>query len=174
MKKKRKLQNILLNKNKDNFNKRKRLTALQRNFIACSQGWKCNICKELLGPMIIIDHIHAICMGGDDDKENVKAKCEMFKKYEKINDSNMGNFQALCSKCHHEKTTLEMLQLIEKEQDKIFNVERIHAHFRKGGKLYFEVEWEGFPDKKDFTYEPIENLEMCSVFHEYIKKHFCF
>ncbi|KAI9672972.1 MAG: hypothetical protein M1817_003136 [Caeruleum heppii] len=52
-------------------------------------------------------------------------------------------------------------------------VEKIHAHyFFDDGTLKYEVEWKGWPAKKDRTWEPYENLEEGAIesVEEYHKK----
>lgn len=52
----------------------------------------------------------------------------------------------------------------------IFIVKAIHRRGGRGKADKFLVEWEGFPQKKDYTWEPRDNLENCSLFHEFLEK----
>ena len=49
-------------------------------------------------------------------------------------------------------------------------VEKIHSSKKKNDKKMYLVEWKDYPDKKDYTWEPIENLDDCTVFQEYKRK----
>ena len=45
---------------------------------------------------------------------------------------------------------------------------KIHKNKKKNGVDLYLIEWEDFPEKKDFTWEPVENLTDCDMFHEYV------
>jgi len=48
-------------------------------------------------------------------------------------------------------------------------VEKIHKRALREGKERFLVEWHGSPMRKDFTWEPREHLEDCSLFHDFVE-----
>ena len=65
---------------------RKFLTPAQRIRLACSQDYKCNICKKLLPSVWNADHIVPLHLGGSND---------------------ITNMQMLCALCHSNKSQLE-------------------------------------------------------------------
>ena len=66
----------------NNANKRTESRRL-RSKIAADQRWDCAMCKERLPPHFEIDHIHELHLGGTDTPDNL---------------------QALCPRCHKQKT----------------------------------------------------------------------
>ena len=58
--------------------------------VASGQGWKCNMCDCNLPHNYQVDHIQAVCLGGQND---------------------ISNAQALCKPCHQMKTKLDRLKL---------------------------------------------------------------
>jgi 5-methylcytosine-specific restriction endonuclease McrA len=62
---------------------------------------------------------------------------------------------------------MSSVKSIEKSE---FIVEKIHSKKRKDDIEVYLVEWENYPNRKDYTWEPVENLEECSVFQKYIEK----
>ena len=58
--------------------------------VASGQGWKCNMCDCNLPHDYQVDHIQAVCLGGQND---------------------ISNAQALCKPCHQMKTKLDRLKL---------------------------------------------------------------
>jgi 5-methylcytosine-specific restriction endonuclease McrA len=65
---------------------RAHITALKKKIVAASQGWRCNVCTELLPPCFEVDHIIPLFRGGDNEQ---------------------GNLQALCRNCHGMKSLKE-------------------------------------------------------------------
>ena len=63
--------------------KRMKLSETKRRIIACSQQWKCNLCKNLLDARFDVDHVLSLCLGGTDTFDNL---------------------QVLCARCHSKKT----------------------------------------------------------------------
>jgi 5-methylcytosine-specific restriction endonuclease McrA len=56
--------------------KRRKLTPYKRNLIAAAGNWMCRGgCNHLLPAMFHIDHIRALCDGGEDTIENMRAIC---------------------------------------------------------------------------------------------------
>jgi predicted HNH restriction endonuclease len=78
--------------------KRKRLTPTQRNRIACTQGWKCACCRKTLDFVFEVDHIVALCNGGEDV---------------------MTNLQVLCANCHAVKTYSDRFEQHEQQQESV-------------------------------------------------------
>lgn len=74
------------NENNKNLS-RKTLRPAVRNTIASLQGYCCKECSRVFGPIFHIDHIRALCLGGEDDLKNMCA---------------------LCPNCHAEKTSHDM------------------------------------------------------------------
>ena len=74
------------NENNKNLS-RKSLRPAVRNTIASLQGYCCKECSRVFGPIFHIDHIRALCLGGEDDLKNMCA---------------------LCPNCHAEKTSHDM------------------------------------------------------------------
>ena len=72
-----KLSNKTLHKTK------RKLSNSQKKFVASSQKWRCNTCKNVLDHTYEIDHIKPLYKGG-------------------YNETN--NLQALCRNCHGKKT----------------------------------------------------------------------
>jgi 5-methylcytosine-specific restriction endonuclease McrA len=69
---------------------------------------------------------------------------------------------------------MSAVKSIEKDElkdnsDMEFIVEKIHSKKCKDGKNVYLVEWANYPKKKDYTWEPVENLKECSIFQEYIE-----
>jgi hypothetical protein len=75
------------NDNNNNKFSRKTLRPAVRNTIASLQGYCCKECSRVFGPIFHIDHIRALCLGGEDDLKNMCA---------------------LCPNCHAEKTSHDM------------------------------------------------------------------
>ena len=49
-----------------------------------------------------------------------------------------------------------------------FNVEKIHDVKKDKDRKLYLVEWEGFPDEKDYTWEPHTNLKDCVIFKNFL------
>ena len=81
---------------------RKHLTQMTKRLVAADQGWKCNLCKELLPACFEVDHIVPLWayreqrIQGDPNREE--------------------NLQALCPNCHSLKTYRENNQRLIKKQ----------------------------------------------------------
>ena len=52
-------------------------------------------------------------------------------------------------------------------EENIYIVEKIHESKVIDNTLKYLVEWVNHPNKEDYTYEPEENLQDCTVFQEY-------
>ena len=53
---------------------------------------------------------------------------------------------------------------------KIHDVKHVDIGKKGKKKQMYLVEWQGFPDEKDYTWEPHKNLKDCIVYQEYKKK----
>ena len=76
-------------KMKSNFFKKNDRVTLRngaRLRIAAANRYDCPLCHERLGAQFHIDHIVALCNGGDNS---------------------LGNLQAICANCHAEKTSID-------------------------------------------------------------------
>lgn len=124
--------------------KRRRFTNIQRNFIACRQRWSCHYCEELLPAMFHLDHVNSLHRGGKDVLENLVA---------------------CCPNCNSEKHTKELLDMYEDEN--ICIVDRIDGHKRQSGRYLFQVIWADGSS----TWEPVQHLEDCDAFKEYLNDH---
>lgn len=51
-----------------------------------------------------------------------------------------------------------------------FNVLQIHGVKKEKGRNLYLVEWEGFPKKDEYTWEPHKNLKDCFVFHKFLSE----
>ncbi len=56
------------------------------------------------------------------------------------------------------------------KQKKEYTVKAIHGTQKAHGMTFYITEWEGFPDKKDCTYEPASHLKGNEVFNKWKKK----
>lgn len=56
------------------------------------------------------------------------------------------------------------------ESDERYIVRKIHQRRKRKGVEEFLVEWEGFPNKKDHTWEPKKNLENCSLLYTFLEQ----
>jgi len=54
--------------------------------------------------------------------------------------------------------------------DNKFNVVQIHDVKKEKGKNLYLVEWEGYPSKEEYTWEPHKNLKDCFIFHKYLSE----
>ena len=53
-------------------------------------------------------------------------------------------------------------------KENIFNVIQIHDVKSEKGRNLYLVEWEGYPDEKDYTWEPHKNLKDCVIFQNFL------
>ena len=105
------------------------LSEAEKKYVASTQGFTCNVCKEMLTNTYEVDHIEMQAI----NRSTTHARI---------------NLQALCPKCHREKTwkdsiygnaTLEDIPLNVNEEDNIFarfmykNPSRILQESIKGG-----------------------------------------
>ena len=58
-------------------------------------------------------------------------------------------------------------------RDKGFwDIKMIHSHMgtaKKRSDMKFKVEWVGWPDSKDFTFEPLKNIRNTRPLHDYLR-----
>ena len=67
---------------------KRRVTGLQKKYVASKQKWKCNSCQKLLDYSYEVDHIVPLYQGGNNTTSNL---------------------QALCPNCHGKKTIKDAL-----------------------------------------------------------------
>lgn len=54
--------------------------------------------------------------------------------------------------------------------DNYFKVLKIHDFKKEKGKNLYLVEWDGYPKKDEYTWEPHSNLKNCEIFHKYLSE----
>tara|TARA_B110000967_G_C18723796_1_gene479016 strand:- start:105 stop:614 length:510 start_codon:yes stop_codon:yes gene_type:complete len=69
-------------------NKKRKVSATAKKYVAANQKWLCNMCNNLLDASYEVDHIKPLYKGGDNE---------------------VGNLQALCRNCHGNKTIYDSL-----------------------------------------------------------------
>lgn len=70
--------------------KRLSLSEKTKRIVAASQKWKCASCRLILTAFFEVDHVHALALGGGNERKNL---------------------QALCPSCHRAKTYADMSHL---------------------------------------------------------------
>lgn len=73
--------------------KRGRTARTDREIIAWSQKWKCNVCKKRLPPRFDVDHIQPLSQKGPDIRQNM---------------------QAICGTCHQRKTAFDLSRVLQR------------------------------------------------------------
>ena len=58
---------------------------------------------------------------------------------------------------------------VEDNEETLHSVEKIHKRSLVKGEERFLVEWEGHPDRKDFTWEPRAHLKNCELFYKFLE-----
>lgn len=64
--------------------------------IAAQNGYRCSVCDQTLGPVFHIDHVVALCNGGDNS---------------------LCNLQAVCPNCHAAKTAIDTQRFWDKQTE---------------------------------------------------------
>ena len=60
---------------------RKKFSIVTRNKICANQKWCCNICKNTLGSIFIVDHIIPLFLGGTNEEYNLQSLCPECDRY---------------------------------------------------------------------------------------------
>lgn len=79
-----KIKNIINTRKKRGSSKtiiRKKFSIVTRNKICANQKWCCNICKNTLGSIFIVDHIIPLFLGGTNEEYNLQSLCPECDRY---------------------------------------------------------------------------------------------
>ena len=79
-----KIKNIINTRKKRRSSKtiiRKKFSIVTRNKICANQKWCCNICKNTLGSIFIVDHIIPLFLGGTNEEYNLQSLCPECDRY---------------------------------------------------------------------------------------------
>lgn len=93
-----------------------------KGHVASQQKWKCNKCKLSLPYPFDLDHIIPLNAGGSDE---------------------VSNLQALCAKCHREKTGSEMQVYYDQLEEE-----------KSGQSKYWNRKAFSFIANKNFSFDP--------------------
>jgi HNH endonuclease len=54
---------------------KRKVSETTKKIVAASQGWHCNMCKEMLTAFYECDHVVALWRGGSNETDNLQALC---------------------------------------------------------------------------------------------------
>uniref|UniRef100_A0A6C0IXZ9 HNH nuclease domain-containing protein n=1 Tax=viral metagenome TaxID=1070528 RepID=A0A6C0IXZ9_9ZZZZ len=69
---------------------KRKLSNSHKKYIASSQQWRCNICKNILDHTYEIDHINPLYKGGNNLENNLQALCRNCHGKKTFNDNLIG------------------------------------------------------------------------------------
>lgn len=79
--------------------RRRTLEEVDRRQLGCDQDWKCNMCRGKLDAHFEIDHVKALCNGGEDSFLNMQALCLSCHKIKTVNDRRIFRSKTSCYRC---------------------------------------------------------------------------
>ena len=81
-----------------------------------------------------------------------------------------GSSKAACPNLVTFSVSSKLTRDEESDEDNSYDVEAIHGTKGKGKTLMYLVEWEGYPEEKDRTWEPVANLAQNHVLAEWLER----
>ena len=75
------------------------------------------------------------------------------------------------SKFKQDHSNQKDIVMMEKDEYNVEKIIRFIGNVKKPKTLKFEVQWEGYPNSEDNTFEPIQHLKKNSIFIDFCKSH---
>ena len=107
------------------------------------------------------------------DEQKKKGKRQMYVKWKGFDDSHnswepLENVETSEVVRAYRKAQGETLQEgSEKEEEEEYRPSKIHSHTMGQRRRLYLVQWQGFPDPKEFTWEPADKIKSTSVYSRY-------